>query len=343
MAAQALTAGAQSERLPELGADLSAVTVSGLSSGAYMAGQFHIALSGIAKGSGLIAGGPYGCARMPGSQYNPFWLQQVLAWNVQRAQNACMDDGWWFYSTVPSASFLFDYAAQLSSANRIDPIENLAAQKVYLFTSSEDDTVHTGVVEAARDFYRRASMPDSNIRFHENDSAAHALLTDDFGPSCGTAGAPYLNDCDRDQAGEILNWLEGPLEPRAEPQENAFVRFSQTEFMGDAGQAGMGEVGMAYIPPACRTQPGCRLHIVFHGCRQGLDASGIGETFVRQSGYADWAESNRLIILFPQAASNSLNPNGCWDWWGYTGADFLTKDAVQIRSVASMMERLGGE
>ncbi len=98
---------------------------------------------------------------------------------------------------------------------------------------------------------------------------------------------------------------------------------------------------MAYIPERCRTQGGCRVHIVFHGCRQGLEQPEIGETFVRQSGYAGWAESNAIIILFPQATNSTLNPKGCWDWWGYTGPDFLTKDAPQMRAVEAMLERLG--
>jgi hypothetical protein len=289
----------------------------------------------------MVAGGPYGCARTPGSQLNPFWFQQVLAWNLQRALNACMDDGGWFYSTVPSASSLFDHASQLSSQSRIDPIGNLAAHKVYLFTSSEDATVHTGVVEAAREFYRLAGVPDDNIAFHESDIAAHAFITEDQGLACGTAGPPFLNDCDRDQAGEILNWLAGPLEARTDADESAFIRFPQAEFTADASRASMGGDGMAYIPQSCRTEAGCTVHIAFHGCRQGLEQPEIGETIVRQSGYANWAEANRMILLFPQAASNTLNPRGCWDWWGYTGADFLTRDAPQIRAVSAMLERLG--
>jgi acetyl esterase/lipase len=336
----AATASAQSERLPELGADLSTITVSGLSSGGYMAGQFHIAHSDTVKGSGIVAGGPYGCARTPGSQLNPFWFQQVLAWNLQRALNACMDDGGWLYSAVPSASALFDYASQLSLQGSIDPIDNLAAHKVYLFTSSDDETVQSGVVESAREFYRLAGVPDANIAFHESDSAAHAFITEDQGGACGTVGPPFLNDCDRDQAGEILNWLTGPLEARAKPDEAGFIHFPQAEFMADADRASMGEDGMAYIPQSCRGETGCTVHVVFHGCRQGLEQPEIGETFVRQSGYANWAEGNRMIILFPQAASSTLNPNGCWDWWGYTGADFLTKEAPQMRTVKAMLERL---
>jgi len=40
--------------------DASAITVSGISSGAFFAHQFHVAYSGLVKGAGLVAGGPYG-------------------------------------------------------------------------------------------------------------------------------------------------------------------------------------------------------------------------------------------------------------------------------------------
>jgi hypothetical protein len=48
--------------LPALGAELSELTVSGISSGAYMAVQFQVAHSKLVRGAGVIAGGPYNCA-----------------------------------------------------------------------------------------------------------------------------------------------------------------------------------------------------------------------------------------------------------------------------------------
>ncbi|HEY6898981.1 MAG TPA: hypothetical protein VI279_17105, partial [Rhodocyclaceae bacterium] len=35
-----------------------------------------------------------------------------------------------------------------------------------------------------------------------------------------------------------------------------------------------------------------------HGCKQSFD--NIGETFVRHAGYNEWADTNRIIILYPQ-------------------------------------------
>ena len=54
--------GALAAELPSFNVDLAQTSVSGLSSGAFMAGQFHVAFSATVIGAGIVAGGPYGCA-----------------------------------------------------------------------------------------------------------------------------------------------------------------------------------------------------------------------------------------------------------------------------------------
>ena len=44
--------------LPKLGTDKVEVTVSGISSGGYMAVQFQVAYSQMVRGAGILAGGP---------------------------------------------------------------------------------------------------------------------------------------------------------------------------------------------------------------------------------------------------------------------------------------------
>ena len=60
-------AGVAAEALPKLGADLDQTSVSGLSSGAYMAGQLQVAHSKHVVGSGIVAGGPFACAESAAS------------------------------------------------------------------------------------------------------------------------------------------------------------------------------------------------------------------------------------------------------------------------------------
>ncbi len=96
--------------------------------------------------------------------------------------------------------------------------------------------------------------------------------------------------------------------------------------------------GMLYVPDDCRRQMGCRVHIAFHGC--GQNRASVGDTFITDAGYLAWADTNRLVVLFPQVAQNALNPQGCWDWWGYTGRDYLTRQAPQIVAVHRMLLHL---
>ena len=46
--------------------------------------------------------------------------------------------------------------------------------------------------------------------------------------------------------------------------------------------------------------PGCRLHIALHGCEQARET--VGDAFIKESGFARYADTNRLVILFPQVA-----------------------------------------
>jgi poly(3-hydroxybutyrate) depolymerase len=85
--------------------------------------------------------------------------------------------------------------------------------------------------------------------------------------------------------------------------------------------------------------------VAFHGCLQY--ESKIGDAFYARAGYNEWAESNAIIILYPQTAPKYHffilpwpNPAGCWDWWGYTGTDFHHKSAPQMATVKAMIERL---
>jgi poly(3-hydroxybutyrate) depolymerase len=108
-----------------------------------------------------------------------------------------------------------------------------------------------------------------------------------------------------------------------------------------------------YLPAACARAERCRVHIALHGCRQGQSwipltpptEGGLqfGTTFVRHAGYNDWADANRIVVLYPQAVSIPfVNPNGCWDWWGYTGDHYADRQGVQIRALRAMVDRLGG-
>jgi poly(3-hydroxybutyrate) depolymerase len=318
------------EALPKLGAALAQNSVSGLSSGAFMAAQIQVAHSRDIVGAGIVAGGPYACAESAASQAFPFWPTAV-AQNAAQALYKCMKTDW----GEPDPAALVRRAKELADAGAIDPLSEIADDNVYLFSGDEDQTVTRPVVQAAARFYKEVGVDPGNIALIEKEGG-HAFLTEEDGAACGTSEAPYVSDCDYNQAQAILAWIYGPLTQASPLPSGRFIVFDQDDFSGPAD--GLADEGMVYIPDACAEEPRCRIHIALHGCEQSRET--IGDTFIRESDFAAVADTNRLIILFPQAEENTVNPHGCWDWWGYTGLDYLGKDAPQIRSIWTMAEHL---
>src|SRR5262249_48666124 len=121
------------EQLPALGADLSAPSVSGLSSGGYMAGQIEVAHSSQIVGAGIVAGGPFACAETEASKLVPFWPMAV-AQNAQQALYKCMKTT----LGVPDPKILAERAKELAVDGKIDSLSELASDNVYLFSGNED-------------------------------------------------------------------------------------------------------------------------------------------------------------------------------------------------------------
>jgi len=328
----AAAAAAAPERLPALDADLAATTVSGVSSGGYMAVQFHVAHSATVRGAGAIAAGPYYCARN----------------SVRAAYYNCMAPGAW--TPLPPTRELAAAAEVLASEGAIDPTRHLAASRIWLFWGTRDRTVAAPVVDALQEFYARFA-PAASVVLVRDVPAGHGMITLDAGQDCATTSSPFINDCDYDAAGRMLEHLLGPLAPPAAALAGRLVEFAQDEFAdGDAFGISLAESAFAYVPRACATAR-CRVHVAFHGCRQSAQA--VGERFVRDAGYNRWADANRVVVLYPQTVARSgwgargwrwsfvVNPRGCWDWWGYTGSRYHTKRGAQIRAVRAMLDRLG--
>ncbi len=320
--------------LPAVGAKGDETTVSGISSGAYMAGQFQMAHAKTVTGAAIIAGGPYGCAEsaFSGMVIGPF----ATMLNASKAISGCMQNSMAAWG-VPNAALLADKATERAADGAIDATADVLTDRVYLFSGTNDRTVAPAIVASAVEFYRRLGVPDANIRFVSNMPAGHAFVTETEGAACSTSGEPYIVDCDYDQARDLLTHLLGQVAPAARTPQGRFVTFDQRPFGEDRNRSGMADTGVAYIPDDCRGG-GCRVHVAFHGCAQNREA--VGDAFIEQTGFARLADTNRLVVLFPQTVATGNNPQGCWDWWGYTGSDFLTREAPQVRAVAAMLERL---
>jgi poly(3-hydroxybutyrate) depolymerase len=317
--------------LPAIGADLAGTTVSGFSSGAFMAGQVQLALADIVTGAGLLSGGPWGCAETVWSRWplNPFGVDA----NVRQAIDGCMAGRLAAWG-IPNPTVLAARALGLSAAGAIGRPGDIRRQRVYIYHGERDEVVAPAVARTIAPFYRQLGIPAGNIQEETERDAGHGFPTPATGGACASSAAPWINACGTDVVGAMLAHVLASRRDR-QGATGAWMDFDQGSYADD--DARMAQRGLVYRPAVCG-EPGCRVHVVFHGCKQSRKA--VGETFVKGSGYAEWADAYRLVLLFPEVDDSKDNPHGCWDWWGYTGHGFLTRDAPQIRAVAKMLQRL---
>lgn len=329
------------------------VTVSGLSSGGFFAHQFHVAHSSLVKGAAIAAGGPYACAEQA-----PLWLRYYPNSALTYALTVC-SHLWrarypWLAFWLPAApnpQASADAIRTEQGRGTIDPIANLGTARVWLFAGGRDAVVPPATVAAVKRTYELVGVPAPNIRLVEETRANHGLPIEEFGgsgaaPACDAAASPFLIDCDYDAAKLLLAHLypDGFNSEPAAP-DGRLIRFDQSEFPGAAEPpSSLHREGYVYVPAGCGNGTAgperCRLHVAFHGCQQSVER--IHDAFYRHGGYNRWADANAIVVLYPQAAANSVNPEGCWDWWGYSGSDYFRRSGKQMRAVKAMIDRLLG-
>ena len=327
-----------------LAIDPAQVSVSGVSSGGFMAHQFHVAYAASVIGAGVIAGGPYDCAgeRSLLSWFDPTGLFASL--HVCSALNPLG-----LFLGPPDVKRALARMRSEAEAGRIDDPAHLVRDRAYLFSGANDRKVPGPVVASLEQFYRAVMAPGA-VYFEQHSAANHAMITEDFGNPCAADGHPFVNDCDLSAAAALLQQIYGP-EPLKPPASATapVLRFDQSPFFEAADSSvSMHASGHVYVPEVCRHGTRCRLHVAFHGCRQSEDE--IGDAFYGRSGYNAVAENNAIVVLYPQVkawADSWLfqyrqNPRGCWDWWGYSGPDYARKSGKQMRAVAAMIAALTG-
>ena len=183
--------------LPSLGASSTETTVSGLSSGAYMAVQMHMAYSDSIKGAGVFAGGPYDCAQD----------------KEMTALTSCMS------SPIMIKNRVLEKATDsFSSAGSIDNTSNISNSPVYMFSGTMDFTVRTGVMDKLQDYYKNYG---ADIQYEKTIVASHTMPTDlaRNKNACTMLASPFISNCNYDGAGEMFkkiipNQSETPLQPR---------------------------------------------------------------------------------------------------------------------------------
>ena len=322
-------------------------SISGISSGGYMAVQFGTAWSSVIKGVGIVAGGPFYCAQASSADIWTGYAMPVLT-----ATGACMK------GPAPNVRYFIDKADEKAAAGAIDSTSNLSHQKIYLFHGFNDTVVAQPVTDSTAEFYRHylGQSGAGNLFYQTTIGAGHAqVLLEETHVSglnaCAINASPFINECGYDQAGIILQHIYGALNPPNSGRLSGTIKsFAQAKYTDpdEPGALSMGAIGYVFVPKDCEaeTNAPCRVHIALHGCKQ--DVGDIGKLYVDDTGYNAWADTNRIIVLYPQTVTRPLiglppqNPEACWDWWSYVTHDdsYVTKSGRQIKAIKAMLDAL---
>ncbi len=305
-------------RLGSYSIEAKSTTISGISSGAFMATQMEIAFSRTIFGAGTIAGGIYGCAE--GSSQTAQTTCMALPKNIQ----------------VPK---YINQAKKLAESGQIDDLKYLADHRLYIFAGTKDTLVNPLGSTKLKEFYK--DFVDAiNIQLTNQVEAVHGFPTLEYGNPCNVQTTPWIINCGFDTAGEILKTMYGELQPRGEAVKSHLHQFSQEEFA--TSDSSLYASGWIYVPSACEQGESCKLHVALHGCAMNPDS--IKDQFVLHAGYNEWAETNQIIILYPQAEKiRATNPYGCWDWYGYTGKNYATRNGPQMIALKMMIDRVSSQ
>ena len=283
--------------LPLVRIDTDAMSVSGVSAGGYMAVQMHVTYSASFMGAGIIAAGPYYCAQD----------------DVAIALSSCMSSG-----NLIDVSYLAQVTRNTAAFGYADEVANLNNARVWIYSAAGDTVVDKSVVKALEEYYISFLDDPNSIKSHFDLPGEHAMPTLNYGHPCDHLGTPYLTKCNFDAAGELLQHIYGGTltAPVNDTGVGSIVEFDQSQYVGGSGWAvafGLAETGFVYVPPTCANaaRP-CKLHIAFHGCQ--MTQQDIGLDYVQHAGYNRWADANDIVVLYPQALANTLNPKGCFDW-----------------------------
>jgi poly(3-hydroxybutyrate) depolymerase len=372
--------------LPRLNIAPASLTISGISSGADLAAHFAVAYSDITSGAAIFAGEPWLCAvtRFPGE---PVFTCAAAEAKIGSPGPGCAGLPTGFApcegcGSDGNTTVLYDHcksrgpgalplyldvptlagaAAAAARADLIAPLAGLSAMRTYLYRGALDSCYLDGAVNFTAAFFSAfAADPASQVVFVANVPSGHCTPTiDPWVPraSCGHgAGAPpAVENCDYDGAGAAFAHMYGALAP---PPSHACgadcaaraLPFNQTLYQAGVWAA-LGSTGYVYVPAACAGGAACRLHVALHGCGMSMYNPKMNTSYVLHAGFNPWAESNGIVVLYPQGGgyeeSGTAAPTpqlgaGCFDGYGQTSPDFAWRSAPQLATLRAMVAALAG-
>lgn len=305
-----------SNELSQFKLDEERISVSGISSGGFVAHNLHLNFPEIFKGVGIFAGGPFGLSQ----KGNPLFVAKLLT------------------SKNLDAFDIIATFRQAQNAGKLGDINLIKKRPVYIYYSKQDPVVNQSVSEALIKLYETIGVDKLKIKVLED--AGHGLPVMSGGLDKSRTSTPFLINCDFEASHQALEHIYGqniliPFKASTTPA-GKLLDFDQRPFKKAFGKLDfLANQAYVYLPPAALNGERCGVHLALHGCQQSVQF--IGKDFINNSGFMDWADKNKLIILFPQTQKTLKNPFACWDWVGIYDKNSETRESKLMQALIAMI------
>lgn len=296
-------------------------SVSGQSAGGSMAYNHLVAFSSLVDGAGIAAGSAYGCAFEYGNR-NPCWyggmdIDRSIAYMKKRYRDGLIDDP-----------------------------NHLKTIPIVLFSGKNDNIVWTGTMKDAYEQLERLSGGrNQRVRRRFQTNATHVWSVANGTCTCGSC--PWdmkdwkccdVNNCEYSLSRDILESTYGKLDAPVDAPRDHLFWIPQAKWFKRNDNANMMTWGLLYIPSSCISNPKrcTRLHVHYHGCIKPQWYRRLRWT--RSIEMNEIAESNDVLVLYPQVSGDKHSGRGCWNY-GFKASDEMydTKRSKQLLVIARMM------
>lgn len=234
--------------------DINKVTISGISSGGFMANQMATIYSSEFSGVGTVAGGFYYCAqdylpkkvkqdantigstnlflfepttKMVSDTLNPFiifqgvnpqtWFRPQKGNPIYLSVAVCMGE-------PDKAELPAEVLKKNAERKLIDPLHHMKEQKVFIFQGKNDSVLNYKMQDKMKEYYLSNGVSENKIEVLTGEGS-HNFPTDRTdGIKCESEEVPYVSSCGLNVAGNLLDHLlDGNLVRGAFNKEHIYL------------------------------------------------------------------------------------------------------------------------
>ncbi|OFZ28307.1 MAG: hypothetical protein A2622_04185 [Bdellovibrionales bacterium RIFCSPHIGHO2_01_FULL_40_29] len=282
------------------------VTISGISSGGFMATQMGVIYSEEISGVGTVAGGFFYCAQ----NHLQNKIQEGIQTHLGKQNLFLFNQNKGLYSDLLLGRFLFPgYSTKWFTPSPMNPIYQsvgvcmqnpdkaelpdlkafhekkliddpsyLTKQNIFTYHGEHDNVVLFKMAQKIKDFYIENKIPIEQIQQKSLQFAGHSFATDkqDLQP-CTAEKFPFITSCQYDLAFDLLTFLT-KKELKREPFEaknlyyvDQTLDLKNLDIMnperGAQPTPSIAPYGYLYSSNECLQNPTyCQLHVALHGC-----------------------------------------------------------------------------